>query len=555
MRMSYRTYSSERLERRRRRRKRAGIARALAAVALLVLIGGGGLIALAAWWPAARILADPQALAAVKLAPAGERVASFSAVDARGRRVPVSLQAGKLWPTGKLPPGDKLELTVTVRRAGWAGWLVGGTDRLQATVTTPQARVTATILRPQENGPVAVTFDRPVAVATLWLRATPKQRLVFQHPRAVVQTGVRATGRDRFGTVTVSAAARSWETPSAPVRLSWFPAGTKLQALVQPVPGTSIQPLTPITLTFSEPVATTLGSARPTLEPAVAGAWTQTAPNALTFQPSGNGYGLGTTVKLHLPVATDVGVAGHATLVANPSWRVPLGSTLRLQQLLSQLGYLPLAWQPADGHVPSTPEEEAAAAVHTPAGSFSWRYPDTPTSLRSLWKPGGWTRMMQGAVMAFEHDQGLAVDGIPGPQVWHALTAAALAGEQAKSPYSYVLVHRSVPQTLELWNDGETILQTRVNTGVPAAPTPLGTHAVFEHIPIGTMRGRNPDGSRYVDHGILWISYFNGGEAIHGFDRATYGFPQSVGCVEASNAEAKKIWPYTPIGTLVTIVP
>jgi lipoprotein-anchoring transpeptidase ErfK/SrfK len=51
----------------------------------------------------------------------------------------------------------------------------------------------------------------------------------------------------------------------------------------------------------------------------------------------------------------------------------------------------------------------------------------------------------------------------------------------------------------------------------------------------------------------LWISYFNGGEAIHGFNRATYGFPQSVGCVEASNDDAGKIWPYTPIGTLVTV--
>ena len=118
-----------------------------------------------------------------------------------------------------------------------------------------------------------------------------------------------------------------------------------------------------------------------------------------------------------------------------------------------------------------------------------------------------------------------------------------------------MLVHRSVPQTLTLWNDGRTILTARINTGVPAAPTPLGTHAVFEHIPVGTMRGQNPDGSHYVDPGIKWISYFNGGEAIHGFNRATYGFPQSVGCVEAPDDTAGKIWPYTPIGTLVTIVP
>ena len=34
----------------------------------------------------------------------------------------------------------------------------------------------------------------------------------------------------------------------------------------------------------------------------------------------------------------------------------------------------------------------------------------------------------RGAVMTFEHDNGLAVDGIAGPMVWHALLADALAG-------------------------------------------------------------------------------------------------------------------------------
>ena len=37
--------------------------------------------------------------------------------------------------------------------------------------------------------------------------------------------------------------------------------------------------------------------------------------------------------------------------------------------------------------------------------------------------------MTQGAVMAFQHDHGLTVDGIPGPVVWHTLIASALAGE------------------------------------------------------------------------------------------------------------------------------
>jgi lipoprotein-anchoring transpeptidase ErfK/SrfK len=68
-----------------------------------------------------------------------------------------------------------------------------------------------------------------------------------------------------------------------------------------------------------------------------------------------------------------------------------------------------------------------------------------------------------------------------------------------------------------------------------------------------TMSGTNPDGSHYADPGIPWISYFNGGDALHGFVRSTYGWPQSLGCVEMTYAAAKVIWPFTPLGTLVTV--
>ena len=88
---------------------------------------------------------------------------------------------------------------------------------------------------------------------------------------------------------------------------------------------------------------------------------------------------------------------------------------------------------------------------------------------------------------------------------------------------------------------------------MPAAPTALGTFPVFEHIPVGRMSGTNPDGSHYDDPGIRWISYFHRGEALHAFNRNSFGTPQSLGCVELPLASAAKVWPYTPIGTLVTI--
>jgi hypothetical protein len=68
------------------------------------------------------------------------------------------------------------------------------------------------------------------------------------------------------------------------------------------------------------------------------------------------------------------------------------------------------------------------------------------------------------------------------------------------------------------------------------------------------MKGTNTDGSTYDDPNVPYASYFNGGDALHGFIRASYGTPQSNGCVEMSYANAALVWALTPIGTLVTVI-
>ena len=136
--------------------------------------------------------------------------------------------------------------------------------------------------------------------------------------------------------------------------------------------------------------------------------------------------------------------------------------------------------------------------------------------------------------------------------MWHALLADAVAGTRRSDGYSYVYVHRNVPQLLTLWHNGQHRAHLTGKHGSPGGPTQLGTYPVFEHIPIGTMSGRNPDGSHYNDPGIRWISYFHGGDALHSFTRASFGTPQSLGCVELPSHRGR-VWPYTPIGTLVTI--
>src|SRR5262249_54635719 len=189
-------------------------------------------------------------------------------------------------------------------------------------------------------------------------------------------------------------------------------------------------------------------------------------------------------------------------------------------------------WTPARTDVRRTMRSELAAAVDAPAGQFQWGYPNTPPELRALWKEGVPNEITRGAVMMFEDEHDLPVDAIAGPKVWHALLADAVAGKRRNVGYSYVYVHRDVPQLLTLWHSGRVVLPSPGNAGVPAAPTALGTWPVFEHIPIGRMSGTNPDGSHYNDPGIRWISYFHGGDALHAFNRASFGTPQSLGCVE-----------------------
>jgi len=499
-------------------------------------------------WPNAQLRSADVALARVVLPGFSGRVSAVSVRGPDGTRFPVAIRAGRLWPLAKIPAGERLTIAVTVRRPAWASWLLGKTKLRRFSVRTPVARLRGTWLQVRAGTEVKVAFDSPVSLVSL--AGKPGKGLA--HPSELVPAGILASGVHVAGAIEIAAVPRLWERLPAPVRVSWFPALPEPQVLTEPRPGAPLAPDGRLTLTFSRPVADVLGSERPQLSPAIPGRWRLRDAHTLTYTPDGDGFALGTDVSVSL--SHPVIIAGQPASSASRTlqWQVPIGSTLRLQQLLAQLGYLPLSWQ-AGAAAPKTARAELASALTTPSGHFSWRYANTPASLEALWSAGQSNTITRGAVMMFEHDNDLAVDGIAGPHVWNALIADTVADKRAKGGYDYVYVHRDVPQSLNLWVDGQTILSSPGNTGVPAAPTQLGTYAVFEHIPIGTMRGVNPDGSHYDDPGIRWISYFHGGDAIHSFTRASYGTPQSLGCVELPLSAAAEVWPYTPIGTLVTI--
>ena len=519
--------------------------------ALLVVCLCAVSVALLAW-PQVGLRSDNDALARVLQPGYAGRVSRVVVRSADGRVIPVALHDGRLWPQRSLPVDELLMVDLTVRRPGWAGWLVGRTTRKSFRVRTPSAHLRGRWLQILPGTPVTVSFDTPVRLVDLGLSGQ-ERALPFARARTTVEVGVFARGAQLAGSVMVSAVPRQWEQLPRPWRVSWFPARKQPQFLVEPVPGSSLAPDHPITLTFSQPVQKVIGTSRPTITPATAGRWRLPDAHTLVFQPSGFGYLLGAQIQVHLPKHVGIERPNGELVGRRLAWHVPDGSTLRLQQLLAEAGYLPLDWAPTAIAVTRDPHAQLTAAVIPPAGRFRWRYPHTPPELRTLWHAGRWNEITRAAVIMFEDTHGLKVDGFVGPNVWHALLADTIAGQPRRNGYSYVYVHRNLPQSLNLWHNGKTILSSPGNTGVPAAPTQLGSFPVFEHIPIGTMSGTNPDGSHYIDPGIRYISYFNHGDAIHAFTRTNFGTPQSLGCVELPLTAAAKVWPYTSIGTIVTI--
>lgn len=521
---------------------------------LWTLAGAASLLAIAAvvilLWSGASLKGDATALARVSVQPFGGRVASVEAFGAGGRRIPIAVQDGRLTPLQRLKPGEQVSVTVQVRRPGWLSWALGSERTEHLTLRAPVAHVKRRWLTVRQGAAVRVGFDEPVSAVALGT-----SKLSRAHPLTHAQSTVSLGRRALTGAVQIAVAPRSWETVGAPTQVSWFPPSHSPVMVTLPAAGSRVGPATKLYLTFSKPVDKVLGHRRPQLSPATPGHWHKANSHALVFVPSGMGAAFGSHLRVQLPHSVSVTGASGGALRATSEveWTVPPGSMLRLQQLLAQAGYLPLRWHASGKDVARTPSAEAQAAVDAPAGDFNWRYGNTPHQLQALWSAGRENTITRGALMKFEDENGLTVDGLPGAAVWHKLIENAIAGKRLRSGYSYVYVHRAVPQTLTLWHDGHTVLNAPANTGISGAETEAGTFPVFEHLPETTMSGTNPDGSHYEDPGIKWVSYFNGGDALHNFDRASFGTPQSLGCVELPLASAAKVWPYTPIGTLVTI--
>jgi hypothetical protein len=343
-------------------------------------------------------------------------------------------------------------------------------------------------------------------------------------------------------------------------------AQTKTKVLASPLRVVSVSPeggadgvngAAPIKVTFSSDLAPS--TPLPTLSPKISGSW-QVSGRTATFTPQ-VGYLADTTVTVKIPggkAGVQPATAANSALAKTKTVRFTTGSfsTLRLQQLLAQLGYLPFTWTPSDpatGQIPAgDANAQLAAAYDAPAGNFTWKS-GYPSELTSQWRTGQANMLDDGAVRAFESDQGLTMDGDAGPQVWSHLLTAVAKDQANPNGYTYALVNQGPSnETLRVWHDGQLIEDTPANTGIPQSPTVDGTFPVYLRYQVTQMQGNNPDGTPYDDT-VYWVSYFNGGDALHYFPRPGYGYYQSLGCVELQYQPAEYIWHYTTYGTLVTV--
>jgi peptidoglycan hydrolase-like protein with peptidoglycan-binding domain len=514
---------------------------------VVVVVLGVGVAALIISSASSSLTTDSQALAKVGLPLGGGKIVSVVAVGGpRSRRVPVVVRGDRIWPRATIRTGERVTIDVVVKRPGWISWLAGSQDRLHLTLIAPSAQVRQTYVTLRAGAPLRLHFTRPVAA--VWYGPSAEQ--MARHAVTPATDEVTLARTAVAGSVWVAGVPRSWETTGSTV-VSWFPAGAAAAAVANPAPGGQIKPNTPISLTFSKPVSSALNGSMPPVSPITTGTWHQVNTHTIVFRPEGYGYGVGAHVTVGLPAGVKL-IGGQANGSSQyGAWTVPAGSTLRLQQVLATLGYLPLSFKGKP--VAPTPQAQENAAINPPSGKFDRRYGNEPSALSSMWQPGAAGVMTRGAVMAFENDHGLTPDGTAGPSVWKALLTAAITGHSSSFGYTFVSVSEGSPESIDVWHNGKSVVAGPVNTGIPSAPTAQGTFPVFSHSPSVTMSGTNPDGSHYSDPGVPWVSYFNGGDALHGFLRASYGTAQSLGCVEMPYAQAAAVYPYTPVGTLVHV--
>ena len=221
-------------------------------------------------------------------------------------------------------------------------------------------------------------------------------------------------------------------------------------------------------------------------------------------------------------------------------------------------------------------------------GKYKFSFP-VPDILHRVADSYGWNPQnpfILGAAAQYLKESGKIRGGeYAKPQIDVALLSelkeSAAKGEFDPHPWKWVLVRQADKnETVELYENGREIFSSPVNTG-EFATTPDGTWYGFLRFHDTTMSGLSPkrismkiyeslkakhpgtvgclDGHpikwvAYDDSGIKYVDYFNKGIALHYIPRARYGFPQSAGCIEIPEQNARFLHKNIGYGTIVTVI-
>ncbi|HSW85114.1 MAG TPA: L,D-transpeptidase [Candidatus Saccharimonadales bacterium] len=128
---------------------------------------------------------------------------------------------------------------------------------------------------------------------------------------------------------------------------------------------------------------------------------------------------------------------------------------------------------------------------------------------------------------------------------------------QAVTPAAFSKLLVADISTKRMWafENGQQVNSFLVTAGAPTTPTPIGQFHIYAKYKLQDMKGFNPNGTKYFQPNVPWISYFTAGDAVHG----NYWRPASVfgnvntshGCLGLPVDQALWVYNWAPIGTTV----
>jgi len=263
--------------------------------------------------------------------------------------------------------------------------------------------------------------------------------------------------------------------------------------------------------------------------------------------------------------------AASANAVAAQSYKFTAGSksyTLTADQVTP---FITLTPDPANGAITVGVDQAAVvsalpailtANITTPAVNEKDLYtPDGSTKIATqTWGQNGTTiadadaadaaKALSDAITA---GQPLAFDVKTTPQKFDVDKVNVGGAYDQPNGSKWIDVNKST-FVVTLWDGTTKYTSFLCVTGAPPFTTPSGTFYIYSRFTSTDMKGYNADGTTYFDKGVPWVSYFNGGIALHGAPwRDTFGYVGSHGCINLAVSNAKTLFDWAPLGTKVVV--